>query len=103
MRINEGEMIYRGVISQEVGLCVSGCGTLESAQHLFLSCSSFALLWQMVRDWIGFVGVDTNVLSDHFVQFVHFTGGSKLEATSWRGRALGLRTFLKGVEASVRV
>jgi len=31
----------------------------------------------MVRDWIGFSGVDTNVVSDHFVQFVHSTGGSK--------------------------
>ncbi|XP_024631708.1 uncharacterized protein [Medicago truncatula] len=73
----KSNLIYRGVISPEAGLCVSGCGALESAQHLFLSCSSFASLWPMVRDWIGFVGVDTNVLSDHFVQFVHTTGGSK--------------------------
>jgi hypothetical protein len=73
----KSNLIYRGVIPPEAGLCVSGCGALESAQHLFLSCSFFALLWPMVRDWIGFVGVDTNVLSEHFVQFVHSTGGSK--------------------------
>ncbi|XP_024626742.1 uncharacterized protein [Medicago truncatula] len=74
----KSNLIYRGVIPSEAGLCVYGCGVLESAQHLFLSCSYFALLWSLVRDWIGFVGVDTNVLSDHFVQFVHSTGGSKV-------------------------
>ena len=58
-------------------MCISGYGSLESTQHLFLSCSTFATLWLMVRDWIGFSGVDTNVVSDHFVQFVHSTGGSK--------------------------
>jgi len=50
----KSNLIHRGVISPEAGLCVSGCGTLESAQHLFLSCSTFATLWPMVRDWIGF-------------------------------------------------
>ncbi|RHN73277.1 putative reverse transcriptase domain-containing protein [Medicago truncatula] len=73
----KSNLIYRGVISPDAGLCVSGYGALESAQHLFLSCSSFASLWLMVRDWIGFVGVDTNDLFDHFVQFVHTTVGSK--------------------------
>lgn len=73
----KSNLIYRGVIPTEAGLCVSGCGALESTQHLFLSCSYFASLWSLVRDWIGFVGVDTNVLSDHFVQFVHSTGGNK--------------------------
>ena len=33
----KANLIHRGVISPEAGLCVSGCGTLESAQHLFLS------------------------------------------------------------------
>jgi len=74
----KANLIRRGVISPEAGLCVSGCGTLESAQHLFLSCSTFATLWPMVRDWIGFLGVDTNVMTDHFVQFVHSTGGNKV-------------------------
>jgi len=70
-------LVNRGVISSEASLCVSGCGTLESAQHLLLSCSTFASLRPLVRDWIGFMGVDSNVLSDHFVQFVHSRGGSK--------------------------
>lgn len=73
----KSNLIYRGVIPSEAGLCVSGCGALESAQHLFLSCSYFALLWPLVRNWIGFVGVDTNVSPDHFVQFVHATCGNK--------------------------
>jgi len=58
-------------------VCVSGCGSIESTQHLLLSCPSFASLWPLVRDWIGFMGVDSNVLFGHFVQFVHSTGVSK--------------------------
>jgi len=77
----KSNLIYRGVVSPETGMCVSGCGSLESAQHLFLYCPTFAALWPMVCDWIGFDGVDTDVLSDHFVQFVHSTGGSKATKT----------------------
>jgi len=77
--LTKSNLNYKGVVSPEVGLCVSGCGYLESAQHLFLYCPTFAALWPMVRDWIGFDGVDTNVLSDHFVQFVHSTGGNKIK------------------------
>jgi len=74
----KSNLVNRGVISSEASLCVSGCDIIESAQHLFLSCSNFASLWPLVRDWIGFMGMDSNVLSDHFVQFVHSTGVGKV-------------------------
>ena len=73
----KSNLVTRGVISSEVAVCVSGCGSIESTQHLLLSCPSFASLWPLVRDWIGFMGVDSNVLFGHFVQFVHSTGVSK--------------------------
>ena len=73
----KSNLVSRGVMASEAALCISGCGTIESAQHLWLSCFAFASLWPMVRDWIGFMGVDSNVLSGHFVQFVHSTGVSK--------------------------
>jgi len=60
-----------------VVVCVSGCGSVEMAQHLFLSCTTFAALWSLVRNWIGFSGVDYNIISDHFIQFIHATGGGK--------------------------
>jgi hypothetical protein len=42
------------IISPEVHLYVYGCGDIESAWHLFLSCSTFGSLWALVRSWIGF-------------------------------------------------
>jgi len=52
---------------------------VETAEHLFLSCSTFASLWQQVRDWIGVDGVDSNNIADHFVQFTHMTGVGKVK------------------------
>ncbi|AES97475.1 hypothetical protein MTR_5g054960 [Medicago truncatula] len=57
------------------------CGHEEDIQHLFLSCSTFGTLWQLVRSWIGFDGVDSQVISDHFQQFIYYTGGLKLRRT----------------------
>jgi hypothetical protein len=68
-------LVARGIISPEVHFCMSGCGGIESAQHLFLSCSSFGSLWTMVRSWIGFSAVDTHTLPDHFVHFTYSVGG----------------------------
>ncbi|GAU10785.1 hypothetical protein TSUD_426140, partial [Trifolium subterraneum] len=31
---------YRGILPAGDSLCVSGCGAVESAQHVFLSCST---------------------------------------------------------------
>jgi hypothetical protein len=68
-------LVARGIISLEVHFCVSGCGGIESARHLFLSCSTFCSLWALVRSWIGFSAVDAHVLPDHFVQFTFSVGG----------------------------
>jgi len=60
-----------------MSLCVAGCRHLETAQHLFLLCNTlaFGLLWHMVREWIGCLGVATDNISDHFLQFTHLSGG----------------------------
>jgi hypothetical protein len=50
---------------------------VETAEHLFLSCSVSASLWQQVREWIGFDVVDSNNISDHLVQFMHMAGGGR--------------------------
>jgi len=71
----------RGVIPANDIFCVSGCGHVETAEHLFLSCSTFASLWQQVRDWISFVGVDSNIIADHLVQFAHLTGVGKAKTS----------------------
>jgi hypothetical protein len=73
----KANLVVRGVIPTEATYCVSGCGHVETAEHRFLACSTFASLWQQVRDWIGFVGVDSNNISDHLVQFTYMTGDGK--------------------------
>lgn len=45
--------------------------------HLFLTCPSLASIWPLVWVWIGFDGVDTQVISDHFTQFTYYTGRMK--------------------------
>ncbi|CAJ2679782.1 unnamed protein product [Trifolium pratense] len=62
---------------RQAHLCVSGCGEVESAQHLFLYCSSFGLLWPLVSSWIGSSLVTAQNLPEHFVQFTVSAGGSR--------------------------
>ncbi|GAU38807.1 hypothetical protein TSUD_163820 [Trifolium subterraneum] len=40
----KANLIFRGILSPAEHLCVSGCGEVESAQHLFLYCSTFGSL-----------------------------------------------------------
>lgn len=73
----KSNLASRGVIDAEVCLCVSGCGQVEDVCHLFLSCSCFGSLGPSVRSWFGFDGVDHQEISNHFIQFAHYTGGLK--------------------------
>jgi hypothetical protein len=68
-------LVARCIISPEIHLCVSGCGGIESTQHLFLSCNIFGSLWPLVRSWIGFSAADAHTLPAHFVQFTYSIGG----------------------------
>ncbi|GAU45519.1 hypothetical protein TSUD_186760 [Trifolium subterraneum] len=70
-------LVTRGILSLADGLCVPGCGAAESAQHLFLSCSTFGSIWASVRSWIDITSADPTSLHDHFVQFTYSAGGSR--------------------------
>ncbi|KAK2391367.1 hypothetical protein QL285_064833 [Trifolium repens] len=37
----KANLVTRGILSAAAHLCVSGCGEVESAHHLFLTCSTF--------------------------------------------------------------
>ncbi|MCI00663.1 70 kDa peptidyl-prolyl isomerase [Trifolium medium] len=54
----KANLVTRGILSQEAHFCTSGCGAVESAQHLFISCGTFGSLWALVRSWIDFSSVD---------------------------------------------
>ncbi|MCI14720.1 heat-shock protein, partial [Trifolium medium] len=70
----KANLAARGIITPAALPCVTDCGGVESAQHLFLSCSMFGSLWSSVRSWIGFTAVDHQNLPDHFLQFTHSLG-----------------------------
>ncbi|GAU47037.1 hypothetical protein TSUD_239950 [Trifolium subterraneum] len=70
-------LITRGILPAAAHFCVSGCGEVESAHHLFISCSTFGSLWPLVRSWIGSTLVTAQTLSNHFAQFTTSTGGTR--------------------------
>jgi len=70
----KSNLLARGVIDAQACLCAAGCGIVENARHLFLECSCFGSIWPLLRSWIGFDGVDHNIISDHFTQFTYCTG-----------------------------
>jgi hypothetical protein len=70
-------MATRGIITPRSHFCMSGCGGIESVHHLFISCSTFGSLWPLVRSWIDFSAVNSQNLSDHFLQFTYSLGGRR--------------------------
>jgi len=69
-------LVARGMIGTDAQLCVSGCGEVETAHHLFVSCPIFRELWSLVRAWIGVCGADLPYVPDHFHQFTLLAGGA---------------------------
>ncbi|GAU41056.1 hypothetical protein TSUD_374110 [Trifolium subterraneum] len=72
-------LAIRGIITPAAQLCVAGCGDVETAQHLFISCRIFGSLWSSVRSCIGLTSVDPQNLPDHFLQFTCSSGGLKTQ------------------------
>lgn len=68
----KSNLLHRGIISADYYVCTTGYGHLETAHHLFLSCSMFGSLWHGVQSWIGISGVDPYSISDHLSQFWWF-------------------------------
>jgi hypothetical protein len=58
-------IVTRGILSPAADLCVFGCGEMESAHHLFLSCGTFGSLWALVCLWINVSVVEYTSLRDH--------------------------------------
>ncbi|AET02227.1 hypothetical protein MTR_8g037820 [Medicago truncatula] len=71
----ERYLVHRGILSDTAAGCLLGCGAVETSQHLFISCDFYGSLWSLVRAWLGVSGPDPFIVSDHFLQFTHSTGG----------------------------
>jgi len=70
----KANLMARGILAQVAQLCVSGCGEVETSQHLYASCPIFGELWLHVRHWIGVSGLDPYDIADHFLQFTYLSG-----------------------------
>ncbi|WJX34558.1 hypothetical protein P8452_22662 [Trifolium repens] len=73
----KANLATRGIIPTTASLCVSGCGEVESAHHLFFSCGTFGSVWALVCSWFDIPMVEHTSLRDHFVQFTYSAGGSR--------------------------
>ncbi|RHN56578.1 putative reverse transcriptase zinc-binding domain-containing protein [Medicago truncatula] len=62
-------LFRRGVINQTSRLCVAGCGSLETSNHLFLHCNFFGSVWHFIHRWLGLSVASPFQVSDHFNQF----------------------------------
>ncbi|GAU47853.1 hypothetical protein TSUD_404300 [Trifolium subterraneum] len=49
----KANLTSRGILLVGDSHCVSGCGAVESAHHVFISCSMFGSLWSLVSSWVG--------------------------------------------------
>jgi hypothetical protein len=70
-------LLRRGIIQSTAMYCVSGCGSDETALHLFIHCNIFGALWQHIRRWLGIYGADPYNVHDHFLQFTNALGTSR--------------------------
>jgi hypothetical protein len=75
--LTKDNLVRRHITHHDAGLCVTGCGGVETAYHLFLFCPVFAPLWSLVRSWVGVSSADSLSIHDHFLQFVYSAGGSQ--------------------------
>jgi len=73
----KANLANRKIIPLEEQLCVASCGHVEDSTHLFLSCPTLGALWPLVWVWLGVEGVDSQVISDHFLQFINYASGLK--------------------------
>ena len=64
---------HRGVLSSAATSCVFGCGSTESAVHLFIHCTFAGHLWALVWNWLGISYVHAGE-RHHFIQFTKMAG-----------------------------
>jgi len=62
------------VIQSTNTTCAVGCGHLEMAKHLFLSCDTFSSLWLLLLHWLDISSVLAGELRHHFLQFINTAG-----------------------------
>jgi len=70
-------LVLRQVLQPVDNVCVGGCGSLETVNHLFFGCDTFSSVWFLVFQWLGISFVAPLEAQNHFLQFGHLAGLSR--------------------------
>jgi len=71
-------LLRRGVIGNDLSLCVNGRGFMETSSHLFLHCNHFGSVWYLIYRWTGVFTVSPLQVANHFHHFSFLAGVSKV-------------------------
>jgi len=64
-------LVRRHVLNHTDTTCISGCGELETATHLFLYCDIFGSLWSHIWHLLHISSVMPGHIRQHFIQFTY--------------------------------
>jgi len=64
----------RHVLQPINNVCVGGCGSSETADHLFIGCDLFGSVWYSVCRCIGIPCIFPSSITYHYFQFIHMAG-----------------------------
>ena len=66
--LTKSNLVRRLALQPQDNLCGGGCGSIETAYHLFLGCNVFRQVW------LGISFVCPGHIKDHYIQFTHLAG-----------------------------
>jgi hypothetical protein len=67
----------RGINLNSSALCVGGCGSVETENHLFFCCPIPSLAWNEVGRWLGISIVLGERRPEHLILFKNSVTGGK--------------------------
>jgi len=62
----KGNLVRIRVLQAGDNICVGGCGSLVTVDHLFLGYNFFGGLWPLVWKWLRIYSFDYGVVKDLF-------------------------------------
>jgi len=69
--------VRRRALQQNDDLCTRRCGSIETANHLFIGCDIFGFVWYLIYQWLDISLVFSGSIYEHFVQFTNLAGMSR--------------------------
>lgn len=67
-------LVRQHVLQSIDNVCVSGCGSAETTDHLFRGCDLFGSASYLVCQWLGVPSVFPGSDTYHYFQFIHLAG-----------------------------